>query len=102
MKTNELKNKIKEILGLEIDPNGDDYMFLIRDGNGKLLNGIDFSDEVEQIVSLLSSHTSALIEKLERKLEKAPEEYNTNSVLELSGYQNGLSDAISEVKELNK
>lgn len=48
----ELRGKIVEILGLETAPNGDPDFLLIRDGNGIVLEGTSYTEEVDQLVRL--------------------------------------------------
>ena len=54
----ELKEKIKDILGVEIDPDGNDCMYLIRDEQGTVLQGIDFNDEINQLCELFRHRTN--------------------------------------------
>lgn len=51
---NELREKIKDILGVEIDPDGNENMYLIRDEHNNLLQGIDFTDEINQLCELFN------------------------------------------------
>lgn len=51
-----VSEKIIEILGLESAPKGNEDMFLIRDENGKILEGIDFTDEVIEITQYIDDN----------------------------------------------
>lgn len=48
------REKIIEILGLETDKNGKENMFIIRNARRKLLYGIDFTKEVDELEKLIS------------------------------------------------
>ena len=56
-----LSKEIIEILGLETDENGDENMFLIRDENGSVLEGIDFTDEVIELTQFIDDNFTPLI-----------------------------------------
>lgn len=51
-----LNQKIIEILGLETDPQGSENMFLIRNENDKILQGIDFTDEVIELTQFIDDN----------------------------------------------
>jgi hypothetical protein len=49
-----LEESIKEILGLEVSPYGQQNFYLIRDSEGNILEGMDFSDEVKALQELVA------------------------------------------------
>lgn len=53
------RDKIVEILGLEIDPDGAPDQLLIRNERGRVEQGIDFSTEVDQLIALLTAERQA-------------------------------------------
>jgi hypothetical protein len=59
-----LSKEIIEILGLEIDKNGDENMFLIRDEEGYVLEGIDFTDEVIELTQFIDDNFTPLTNTL--------------------------------------
>ena len=60
------EEEIADILGLEVDPEGNPNMLLTYDEDGKVLEGVDFNDEVKELVDLLTSHTTQrLIQELQ-------------------------------------
>lgn len=70
----EYSKQFDEIMGLEIDPKGNKEMFLIRDENDKVLEGIDFSEEKEELKDFLLSKIK-------------------------SAYEMGAKDKVKEIKE---
>ena len=55
-----LSKEIIEILGLEIDKNGNENMFLIRDEDDNVLEGIDFTDEVIELTQFIDDNFTPL------------------------------------------
>jgi len=53
------------IMGLETDPEGVPNMYLIRDENDNVLNGIDFTPEKEAIKSFIESLLKSKQEEIE-------------------------------------
>lgn len=53
MSKEDMKMKIVEILGLETDECGNENMLLIRNEKGKILYGIDYTEEVNELVLLV-------------------------------------------------
>lgn len=51
-----IAKKIIEILGLETDINGNENMFLIRNKNDEVVQGIDFTDEVIELVQFFEDN----------------------------------------------
>ena len=51
-----LSERIQIILGLEIDENGRENMFLIRNENGKVIEGIDFTEEVIELTQFIDDN----------------------------------------------
>lgn len=49
----EIREKIVEIFGLEVAPNGEKDYLLIRDEKGTVLEGTSYAEEVDAILSLL-------------------------------------------------
>ena len=80
MAEDELRQKIVDIFGLEVAPNGLPDHLLIRDENDVVLEGMDFSHEVNQIVQLFNAYTTnKIIEELTKFLDAEiikPEYYN--------------------------
>lgn len=56
MNKEELAKKIYNILGLEVDPDGEDNMILLRDEFGNVENGISYEDELNEIVNLIEEN----------------------------------------------
>ena len=50
----EVRAEIIEILGLEIDEEGNENMLLIRNCKGKILYGLDYTEEVNELEKLIS------------------------------------------------
>lgn len=51
----EFDNAFIEIMGLETDPYGTKNMYLIRDEDNEVVNGIDFSDERKELIAIIKS-----------------------------------------------
>lgn len=64
----EFRKKVVEAIGLE-DFEGDKDMYLIRDINGVVENGIDFSDEVDEIVFIFAKQLTEIGIHIEKELE---------------------------------
>ena len=64
-----MEERVKEILGLEVSPHGEPNFFLIRDSEGNILEGMDFSDEVEQLEELVSLAVQQERERIVRMLQ---------------------------------
>lgn len=47
--------KVAAILDLETSPDGEKFVLLIRDENGKITEGIPMAEEVEKLAVLLST-----------------------------------------------
>ncbi len=50
-----LEERIADILGLEIDPEGNKNMLITRDDEDDIIEGISFDDEVDELITLLTS-----------------------------------------------
>jgi hypothetical protein len=50
----EIRAQIAEILGVETDPNGTPEQYLIRNERGRVINGIDFKPEIDQLEALIA------------------------------------------------
>ena len=55
-------------IGTETDPDGTPNMYLIRNEKGEVKNGIDFSDELQEIKSSLRSSYLRLLEQVRLEL----------------------------------
>lgn len=66
-----VREKAYEIIGLEVDPRGQDEMYLIRDEDGEVTDGIEFSEELDEIEGLVDMVLDHLLASLpgERMLE---------------------------------
>ena len=51
-----ISKEIIDILGLETDPEGNENMFLIRDENDRILQGVDFNDEVIDLTQYIDDN----------------------------------------------
>lgn len=73
-KVEEFEKKAYDILGLEVDPHGADYMLLTKDENGNVLEGVSFFYEVRELKSFLRSaladHTAYLKNIIEKEMRK--------------------------------
>lgn len=47
------KNRIAELLGLETDPQWEEYMLLTRDEDWAIIEWVSFSNELDEIVSYI-------------------------------------------------
>ena len=56
--------QFNEILGLETDPNGTKNVFLIRDEDDNILEGIEFSEEKELLKSFIRSQIQQLVKEM--------------------------------------
>ena len=75
----EFEEIFPEIMGLETDPDGTENMYLIRDENDNVENGIDFTPEKIAIKSFLrSSHLKYLTNK-RKELEGELKKYDPNT-----------------------
>lgn len=63
--------KVSDILGLETDPDGQENMLLVRDSDGDIIEGTDFSSEVEEIVNLISQTLATAEAEWKERLVKA-------------------------------
>lgn len=54
-KNKTLRESIYDMLGLEIDPEGEDEMRLTRDEDWDVVEGVSFSDELDEIVAFIES-----------------------------------------------
>ncbi len=61
----EFEKAFYEIMGLETDPDGQERMLLLRDEDGTVTDGLDFSEEQQKIQSFLASRQLALLRGLE-------------------------------------
>jgi len=66
----EARERVYDILGLEVDPSGQDEMYLIRDEDGEIIEGIDFREELDQIVALISSSVQKGREEATEEIQK--------------------------------
>lgn len=64
----ELRTAIVEILGLEVSPDGEPDQLLSRDENDNVIEGSDWSEEVDQLLALFSK-------TLEAKTKEAQDDY---------------------------
>lgn len=62
------QEKIKDILGLEVSPDGEENFFLIKDEDGNVLEGMDFSDEVDALTDLLAQTIKATERATEERI----------------------------------
>lgn len=73
-KVEEFEKEAYDILGLEVDPHGTDHMLLTKDEDGNVLEGVSFSDEVQELKSFLRSalrdHAEYLRNIVEKEMEK--------------------------------
>jgi hypothetical protein len=73
----ELRAKIIEIFGLEVPPNGNQYQntwLLIRDENGKVLEGTDYGEEIDELMHLIQADRLRWLETVlpEKKILRNP------------------------------
>lgn len=67
-----VKQKIADILGLETDPDGNPYYLLTRDYGGTIVEGVNYSDVVSEIVEYIATaKTEAAREALEDVLKNS-------------------------------
>lgn len=65
----EIRKKLVDAIGLE-SYEGDEEMYLIRDSDGVVESGIDFSDEVTEILSIFRGCLLELEVEFEKELKK--------------------------------
>lgn len=83
----ELREEIREMLGVETAPNGKPDYFLIRDINGKVTEGIDFSEEVDGILAVVEREKAASYEEGLADIDERPYE---------QGFKAGAEAAIAK------
>ena len=60
----EFDENFYEVMGCETDPNGTKNIYLIRNEDGEILNGIDFYDELKELKQHLAQSHIALLESV--------------------------------------
>ena len=60
----EFDENFYEVMGCETDPNGTKNIYLIRNEDGEILNGIDFYDELKELKPHLTQSHIALLESV--------------------------------------
>lgn len=86
------EKKFWEAMGTETDPNGTENMYLIRDENEDILNGIDFDDEKNEIKDFLRSELTTLMKEVETAIGE--EEPNAS----VSEYYSGINTEKARIR----
>ena len=76
----DLRAEIAEILGLEESPDGEPFFLMTYNAAGRAYEGADYSDEVEQLATLVES----ALQMHQVQFERA-NQYR-NALTEISGY----------------
>ncbi len=107
----EFDERFYELMGLETDPNGTERIYLIRDENGTILNGIDFTEEQDELKSYLLTRDTALLEAFKkdvREMKKdCPHDSHSHCMEEMcwihedGGYNQAIQDISSLLKDYN-
>jgi hypothetical protein len=119
-----IREQIASIIGVETTPDGFPEHYLIRDGNGQIVQGIDFRPEIDELEALLSSQlqtpqgeTEARIDENQRYLDRIeafknripePGELTAESFgrggagMVESAYENSFKKRISELRSPTK
>ena len=71
------------IMGLETDPKGVPNMYLIRDEDDNVVNGIDFTPEKKAIISFIKFLLQSKQEEIEKAIDELPTMYTLTSILSL-------------------
>ena len=58
-----IEEKIKDILGLETSPDGQENFWLIRDEDGDIIEGADFSDELDDLKDYVQQYAEHIVQQ---------------------------------------
>lgn len=75
-----VREKAYEIIGLEVDPRGQDEMYLIRDEDGEVTDGIEFSEELDEIEGLVDMVLDHLLASLPGEEEIPLQQYDYDEI----------------------
>jgi len=89
------------IMGLETDPEGVPNMYLIRDEDDNVVNGIDFTPEKKAIISFIKFLLKSKQEEIEEKISKKRRlvDYGSDE-LEQQYEDRGFNSALDDLKPI--